>query len=142
MIQRSTKLNMKAAITFLYKITFLLAAVSLASCISVDLAPPVSARPDFVTATLVLTKVRFRPATLPPSTGLTSATPASPIFTVTPLSACRDAAVLLRDVTIPDNARVKAGEKFIKTWEFQNTGTCPWVNYTLKFCNSSQSDRW
>jgi len=60
-------------------------------------------------------------------------TPLASISSITLHSNCKDAAVLLRDVTIPDNARVKAGEKFIKTWEFQNTGTCPWINYTLKF---------
>jgi len=32
----------------------------------------------------------------------------------------------------PDDTQVKAGEKLIKTWEFQNTGTCPWINYTVK----------
>jgi uncharacterized protein YkwD len=46
---------------------------------------------------------------------------------------CTNAAILLQDVTIPDNTQVKAGEKFTKTWEFQNTGTCPWTNYTMKF---------
>jgi uncharacterized protein YkwD len=46
--------------------------------------------------------------------------------------------VLLRDVTIQDNTVVKAGEKFTKTWEFQNTGTCPWINYTLKFSAGDQ----
>jgi uncharacterized protein YkwD len=39
----------------------------------------------------------------------------------------------LRDVTIQDDTQVKANEKFTKTWEFQNTGTCPWINYTLVF---------
>jgi uncharacterized protein YkwD len=41
-------------------------------------------------------------------------------------------------VTIPDNTQVKAGEKFTKTWEFQNTGTCPWSNYTLKFSKGDE----
>jgi hypothetical protein len=46
--------------------------------------------------------------------------------------------VLLRDVTIQDNTQVKAGEKFTKTWEFQNTGTCPWIDYTLEFSAGDQ----
>jgi len=46
--------------------------------------------------------------------------------------------VLLRDVTIQDNTQVKANEKFTKTWEFQNTGTCPWINYTLVFAAGDQ----
>ena len=130
---------MKAAITPLCKkIIFLLAAVLLASCISVDLETQVSAQPDFVTATLAPTKAGFTPATLLPSPEVTSETPVVSTFTITPLLACKDAAVLLRDVTIPDNAQVKAGENFIKTWEFQNTGTCPWTNYTLKFSSGDE----
>jgi uncharacterized protein YkwD len=46
--------------------------------------------------------------------------------------------VLLRDVTIPDNTQVKPNEKFTKTWEFQNTGTCPWIKYTLIFAAGDQ----
>ncbi len=134
MIGRSAKQNIKAAITSLCKkIIILLVAVLLASCISVDLEPQATAQPDFVTSTLVPTKAGFTPAPLPPSPKVTSETPVASISTITPHSDCKDAAVLLRDVTIPDNTHVKADEKFIKTWEFQNTGTCPWINYTLKF---------
>jgi uncharacterized protein YkwD len=46
--------------------------------------------------------------------------------------------VLLRDITVQDDTRVKAGEKFTKTWEFQNMGTCPWVDYTMKFSAGDQ----
>jgi uncharacterized protein YkwD len=46
--------------------------------------------------------------------------------------------VLLRDVTIQDNTPVKPNEKFTKTWEFQNTGTCPWTNYKLIFATGDQ----
>ncbi len=134
MIERSAKLNMMAAITSLCKkIIFLFAAVLLTSCISVDLEPQVSAQPDFVTATLAPTKAGATPATLLPGPEVTSETPVVSTFTITALSVCKDAAILLRDVTIPDNTQVKAGGKFIKTWEFQNTGTCPWINYILKF---------
>ena len=51
---------------------------------------------------------------------------------------CVNAAILLRDVTIPDHTQVKAGETFTKTWEFQNTGTCPWRDYTLKFTSGDE----
>jgi uncharacterized protein YkwD len=130
---------MKAAITSLCKkIIILLVAVLLASCISVGLKPQVSAQPDFVTSTLAPTKAGFMPATLTPSPTVTPVTPVVSTFTITPRSDCKDAAVLLRDVTIPDNMHVKAGEKFIKTWEFQNTGTCPWINYTLKFSTGDE----
>lgn len=107
-------------------------SVLLASCISVDLPPQVTATPDFVTATLAPTITGLAPATLIPSPKVTSQTPIAST-SITPSTNCKDGVVLLRDVTIQDNAQVKAGEKFIKTWEFQNTGTCPWVNYTVKF---------
>jgi uncharacterized protein YkwD len=42
------------------------------------------------------------------------------------------------DVTIPDNTQVKAGEIFTKTWEFQNTGTCPWRDSILKFTSGDE----
>lgn len=32
----------------------------------------------------------------------------------------------IRDVTIPDGTRLKAGETFTKTWEVQNIGGCAW----------------
>jgi len=51
---------------------------------------------------------------------------------------CTNAAVLLRDVTIQDDSHVNAGEKFTKTWEFQNTGTCEWFDTTIKFAAGDQ----
>jgi uncharacterized protein YkwD len=44
----------------------------------------------------------------------------------------------MRDVTIPDGTKIKAGEKFTKAWEFLNNGTCPWVDYTLVFAAGDQ----
>lgn len=32
----------------------------------------------------------------------------------------------IKDVTIPDGTRLKAGETFTKTWEVQNIGGCAW----------------
>ena len=46
---------------------------------------------------------------------------------------CKVQAVLLEDVTIPDNTRVSAGETFTKTWRFKNSGTCHWTGYTISF---------
>ena len=130
---------MKAAIVSLCKKTiFLLVAILLASCNSVDLEPQVSAQPNFMKATLAPTKAGFATATMPPSPKVSSETPVVSIFTITPRSDCKNAAVLLRDVTIPDNTQVIADKKFIKTWEFKNTGTCPWINYTLKFSKGDE----
>jgi next-to-BRCA1 protein 1 len=36
------------------------------------------------------------------------------------------------DVTIPDNAPVAPGSKFVKTWKVRNNGQCTWgTNYRL-----------
>ena len=117
------------------KIIFL-SAFLLTSCISIavnsDSQTPV--QPGFVTATLIPTRAGFVPATLTPVPEVT----VPPTLAVTAPANCKDGAVLLRDVTVQDNTQVKAGEKFTKTWEFQNTGTCPWINYTLKFSAGDQ----
>jgi uncharacterized protein YkwD len=132
--QLSNYLNMKPTIASLCKkIIFLLMTVVLASCISVHPEPQVTARPNFVTATLAPTKTGSTTATLFPSPEVSSEKTATSTIKTTPPSDCKDNAVLLRDVTIQDDTQVKPGEKFIKTWEFQNTGTCPWINYTVKF---------
>lgn len=103
----------------------------LASCISISVDSEARETPqtNFVTATLAPTKSGFVPATRTPAPDVTSA----PAIAVTAPPNCKDSAVLLRDVTILDNTQVRAGETFTKTWEFQNNGTCPWVNYTLAF---------
>jgi uncharacterized protein YkwD len=114
---------------------FLFASL-LTSCISVavdsNLATDVG--PDFVTATLPPTKQSYVPATLT----LTPEVVVTPTIAITAPPNCTDGAVLLRDVTIQDNTQLRANEKFTKIWEFQNTGTCPWINYTLVFAAGDQ----
>ena len=119
-------------------VLLLLLASLLTACISikVDSAIATPAQQNFVTATLPPTKPGFVPFTLTPIPEIT-ATP--PLAITAPLN-CTDSTILLRDVTIQDNTIVKAGEKFVKTWEFQNTGTCPWINYTLDFSSGDQMD--
>ncbi len=119
----------------LKKIIFL-SAFLLTSCISiaVNSESQTPAQPDFVTATLIPTKAGFVPATLTPIPAITI----PPTLAITASPNCKDGAVLLRDVTIQDNTQVKPNEKFTKTWEFQNTGTCPWINYTLEFSAGDQ----
>jgi uncharacterized protein YkwD len=47
---------------------------------------------------------------------------------------CTNAAAFVTDVTVPDNANVKAGEAINKIWRVRNTGTCTWTNeYSLVF---------
>jgi uncharacterized protein YkwD len=105
----------------------ILVSILLISCISItgDSETPAPGQ-NFVTATLAPTKTELLPAdSIIPSETTT------PAMTVP--ANCTTTAVLLRDATIQDNTQVKAGEKFTKTWEFQNIGTCPWVDYTIKF---------
>jgi uncharacterized protein YkwD len=114
----------------------LLLVLLLTSCVSVaiDSNSATAVAPSFVTATLPPTKQSFVPATLSP----TPAVIVSPTIAITAPANCKDGAVLLRDVTIQDNTPVKPNEKFTKTWEFQNTGTCPWINYKLVFAAGDQ----
>src|SRR5258706_14580921 len=100
--------------------------IFLVSCISVSVESEETSRPNFVTATLIPTKAGFIPATL------TQAPKATKTFEITTSTTCKGSALLLQDVTIPDNTQMKAGGQFTKTWKFQNTGTCPWENYTFR----------
>lgn len=120
----------------MFKKLILISVLILTSCVSVtvDSISPVTAAPDFVTATLPPTKQSFVPATLIPTPEVVI----TPTIAITSPPNCTDGAVLLRDVTIQDNTQVRANEKFTKTWEFQNTGTCPWTNYTLVFAAGDQ----
>jgi uncharacterized protein YkwD len=114
---------------------FLAFTLILSSCISISVdSSQTTPRPDFITATLIPTKAGFVPATLTPASEITLA----PTLAVTAPANCTNSAVLLRDMTIPDNTPVKAGETFTKTWEFKNNGTCPWVNYKLTFASGDQ----
>ncbi len=114
----------------MYKKFFLLSILFLSSCISIGVDAPQTPTPaGFVTATLIPTKAGFVPATLTPTFESTVA----PTLAVTQNANCKDSAILLRDVTIPDDTNIKAGETFTKTWEFQNVGDCNWVGYTIQF---------
>ncbi len=114
----------------MFKKIFLLPVLFLAACISVSVEePPTPAQIGFVTATLPPTKIARIPPTFTPAALITQ----TPTLAVTIPANCRNSAVLLRDVTIPDDTKLNAGETFTKTWEFMNNGTCPWINYTVKF---------
>ncbi|MCC6986202.1 MAG: hypothetical protein IT309_07225, partial [Anaerolineales bacterium] len=84
----------------------MLAAVFLASCVSVEVNEPETAPPsNFVTATLAPTKESY----LPPTLTATPAITLTPTFAVTIDPNCADSAVLLRDVTVPDGTQLKPG---------------------------------
>lgn len=85
------------------------------SCISIKQGSAIStSQQNFVTATLVF-----------PASQRTPTAPTLPTYTSTPSPAiiatanCTNAAILLRDVTVPDYTQVMAGETFTKTWEFK-----------------------
>lgn len=120
------------------KLSMLWALVLLLSaCISVEVDKPDTPLPsNFVTATLPPSKAPYIPPTFTSTPEVTS----TPTFRVTIDPNCVDAATLLRDVTVPDGTKMKPGEKFIKTWEFVNNGTCPWYGYTVKFAAGDQMD--
>ena len=73
------------------------------------------------------------------SVELTLSTTETPIPLPTVQTGCTDSALYVKDVTIPDNTKLKAGEAFIKTWQLRNTGTCIWnVRYALIFVGGEQ----
>jgi hypothetical protein len=119
----------------MFKKIIFISVLLLTSCISVAVEQTPTPMPQgFVTSTLPPTKPAYIPLTLTPTPDVT----VTPTIVITIPANCQDGAVLLRDVTIPDETVLKTGEKFTKTWEFQNMGTCPWLNYTLKFAAGDQ----
>jgi uncharacterized protein YkwD len=40
---------------------------------------------------------------------------------------------MIADVTVPDNAQMAQGARFIKTWRFMNNGKCNWSGYSIAF---------
>ena len=112
-----------------------MATVLLSACeVSISTPTPVNPTPPFVTATLPATKTPFASPTLP-----VTATPTSSLSVTAPAN-CRDGAVLLQDVTIPDGTNIGYGAKFTKTWQFQNTGTCPWIGYNIAFVSGDRME--
>jgi uncharacterized protein YkwD len=110
---------------------FLLTSLFLTGCISISSATEApTAPPQFVTSTLPPTKALVLPSTVTPATP--AATGTVTLAATEPVD-CKVQAVLLEDVTIPDDTRVPAGETFTKTWRFKNSGTCHWTGYTISF---------
>ena len=108
------------------------AALGAASCITIGAPSSGTATPEFVTATLPPTKTPYAKPTSTP----TAATPSTPVATSAPN--CKDAAVLLQDVTISDGTNVAHDSKFTKIWQFKNTGSCSWHGYTIAFVSGDR----
>lgn len=123
---------MKKIWTFL-----LLIAVSLSACVKIQQESATDVPAPFMTATLPPTKqgLSLPTATPPTSTPDTSTTttPGAPGETPSTSGVCTDSAVLIEDVTVPDNSVMQPGQHFTKTWRFLNNGKCNWSGYTIAF---------
>jgi uncharacterized protein YkwD len=108
-------------------------ALTLTSCVSISTPPPANTTPLFVTATLLPTTTPYASPT-----PVISATANAQTLSVTIPANCKDSAILLQDVTIADGTNVPRGSKFTKTWQFQNTGFCPWSGYTIAFVSGDR----
>ena len=119
------------------KVTFVVFFImALTACVKVSAERPTDAPVLFVTSTLPPTRQGLiLPTDVPPTVS-----PTSNPMTPSPTPSCRDSAVFVEDVTVPDNTRVEAGEKFTKTWKLQNTGSCTWMDYTIAFVSGDQMD--
>jgi uncharacterized protein YkwD len=108
----------------------------LSACITVSTPTESAGTPVFITSTLPPTK---QLAVLPSRTPIgPSGGSATPSLAVTVPPNCKEQAVLLEDVTVPDNTLMEAGQSFTKTWKLKNTGTCPWSGYTLVFVDGDR----
>ncbi|MFH1185627.1 MAG: NBR1-Ig-like domain-containing protein [Chloroflexota bacterium] len=91
-------------------------------------APSNTPRP---TLTLTPINAPTRAILTAPQASATAVVPGSPTAT---LDATCNRAEFLGDVTIVDNATLRPGEAFRKTWRIQNAGNCPWTAaYRLVF---------
>ncbi|MEO8357905.1 MAG: CAP domain-containing protein [Chloroflexota bacterium] len=119
----------------------LLLGLTLTSCVKIAPEATTDAPPLFVTSTLAPTKPGLSLPTMTPSPltetpdGSTTVTPGGIVSTQSAGAgeACKDSAVMIEDVTVPDNTLMSRGEKFTKTWRFLNNGKCNWSGYTIAF---------
>jgi uncharacterized protein YkwD len=114
----------------------LLILLAASACVKVGGETPTSGPVLFVTSTLPPTKLGLRVSTDVPPT----ASPTRDPLSASPTPSCHDAALFVEDVTYPDNTHLKSGEKFTKTWKFQNNGNCKWTGYTVAFVSGDQMD--
>jgi hypothetical protein len=133
-------------------------AAALASLSAVISAPPVEAKPASKPAEGVLVDVS------PPAVAAVVPAPVAAAVVPAPVAAAMEAskspqpqpqpqatpsesdasrvrgyrASLVRDVTLPDGARVRANASLTKVWRLQNSGSAPWPNgATLGFVGGS-----
>ena len=74
------------------------------------------------------------PPLFTPEPSSTPTPPASLTPTASPTPACTNRIANVRDVNVPDNTNIPAGDDFEKTWRMRNDGTCTWTTqYDLVF---------
>ena len=112
---------------------FLLCSL-LTSCVTVSMLTVTPPLPPFVTSTLPPTQVVMTS----PATVTAAPVPTTGVVLSTKDTLCQISAVLLEDVTIPDNSHVPAGQVFTKTWRLRNTGTCPWQEFVVKYASGER----
>ena len=123
----------------------ILSAATLLSACGPEPTPP-PPTPDLdafatqVAATVLAQVSKTAAAYTPPATNTPEATAtpqvtSTPEVTASPTSpAACDFAKYVSDVTIPDGTQMTPGQKFVKTWQIKNTGTCTWSkSYTLVY---------
>jgi hypothetical protein len=87
---------------------------------------------------------------LPTATPTPSALPTTIPATATPQTlystydytnyGCEDSQ-FIKDVTIPDDTILTPGETFVKTWKFENTGSCAWgSDFSIVFVHGDDLD--
>ena len=127
----------------------LLIGLGLAACVKISPEAVNTPASVFVTSTLPATQPGLSLPTSTPSPASetpdasTTGTPGTPDGTSVTTSSsgpCQDSAILVEDVTVPDNAQMTRGAKFTKTWRFMNNGKCPWSGYTISFVAGDRMD--
>lgn len=121
-----------------------LLSLSIGACVELSQESTAPTAAIFITSTLPPTRpglslpTEILPTTTPgPSTTTTPGTPAgsgTPVPVGAPAEgACQDSALMIADVTVPDDTPMSPGETFTKTWRFMNNGKCSWSGYTIAF---------
>jgi Ig-like domain from next to BRCA1 gene len=122
---------------FLFALVFF--AIILTTCETSSTPTPPALNADAISTQAVSTYVagQTQSAFISLATALPTFTPTRsisgtpPTITITPtaiptISLCYKL-LYLKDVTIPDNTSMVAGQSFTKTWKVQNNGDCAWA---------------
>src|SRR6185436_15549687 len=120
-------------------ILILIPVLLLTACLTVSQeSDATNAPPLFVTSTLPPTRQGLILPTETPLASTETPDPLTPHPTTSATANCRDSAILVEDVTYPDNTVVPAGETFTKTWKLQNVGRCAWTGYTIAYASGDR----